>query len=314
MEQAISIEQRIKEVLADDPLFQVIQETPNEQLFFSEPYLLELIEKKYYSTPEVASWFDVTDAQLRYYIKPFEEYLFDGQVTNPTTATLIRLDFKAILKLRMILLLKDEYRVKGLKQLLRINEDGHVIKKVPSPSTEIVAPDDIEYKLNAMSQALEQIMKTGLFKMEQNEDTQQMQLTLNQDFLEQKIKAIPLETSQRLEKIQAITENLEQENTELKKIIEGMMASNKEDIAIRIREKSIEQTVLNRLQNEAAQQYTQQKKPFFHKLFRSTQLEIEKKLFIAAYIEENFSKQLTIALHEYHKQSLEYEDNQNVPS
>lgn len=33
-----------------------------------------------------------------------------------------------------------------------------------------------------------------------------------------------------------------------------------------------------------------------------------------AYVEENFSKQLTVALHEYHKQSLEHKDNQNVPS
>lgn len=49
-------------------------------------------------------------------------------MTNPTTATVIRLDFKAILKLHMILLLKDECRVKGLKQLLRINEDGHVFQ------------------------------------------------------------------------------------------------------------------------------------------------------------------------------------------
>ena len=77
----------------------------------------------------MANWFEVTDAQLRYYIKPFEEYLFNGQAMNPTTANLIRLDFKAILKLRMILLLKDEYRVKGLKQLLRINKDGHMIKQ-----------------------------------------------------------------------------------------------------------------------------------------------------------------------------------------
>ena len=316
MEQIICIEERIKEIFADDPLYQVIKDTPTEQHFLSEPYLHELIEKKYYSTPEVASWFDVTDAQLRYYIRPFEEYLFDDQAANPTTATLIRLDFKAILKLRMILLLKDEYRTKGIKQLLRINEDGHIIKKRPSVSTEVGAPDDIEYRLSAMSQALEQIMKTGLFVMEQNEKTQQMQLTLNQDFLNQKIKAIPPETSQRLEKIQETTKNLEQENAELKKMVEGMMVSNKEDIAIRIREKSIEQTVLNRLQNEAEQHYMEQKTPLFRKLFRSAQLEIEKKLYIAAYIEENFSKQLTIALHEYHKQSLGYQDdqNQNVPS
>ena len=113
MEQTISIKQRVHEMLADDPLFQVIQETPTESTFLSEPYLNELIEKKYYSTPEVAGWFEVTDAQLRYYIKPFEEYLFNEATMNPSTATVIRLDFKAILKLRMLLLLKDEYRVKG---------------------------------------------------------------------------------------------------------------------------------------------------------------------------------------------------------
>lgn len=72
----------------------------------------------------------------------------------------------------MILLLKDEYRVKGLKQLLRINKDGHIIKKRTPSSTEVGMPDNIEYRLNAMSQALEQIMKTGLFKMEQDEESQ----------------------------------------------------------------------------------------------------------------------------------------------
>lgn len=312
MEQTISIKQRIQEILTDDPLFQVIKETPTEQLFLSEPYLNTLIEKKYYSTPEIASWFDVTDAQLRYYIKPFEEYLFDGHASNPTTATVIRLDFLAILKLRMILLLKDEYRVKGLKRLLRINEDGHIIKQAPSPTTEIIVPDDIDYKLNAMSQALEQIMKTGLFTMQQDEDTQQMQLTVNQDFLEQKIKAIPPETSQEFAEIQVITKKLEKENSELKEMVEGMIASNKQDIAIRIREKHIEQTVLNRLQNEALQRYVEEKKTsFFRKLFHSAQIEVEKESYIAAYIAEHFSKQLTQELLEYHAQFV---DPQNASS
>lgn len=53
--------------------------------------------------------FNVTDAQLSYYIKPFEEYLFYDEGSNPTTGFLIQLDYKAVL--RMLLLLKDEYRV-----------------------------------------------------------------------------------------------------------------------------------------------------------------------------------------------------------
>jgi hypothetical protein len=302
MEQTISIEKRIQEILFDDPLFQVIQETPAEQHFLSEPYLTELIEKKYYSTPEVASWFDVTDAQLRYYIKPFEEYLFDGQATNPTTATLIRLDFKAILKLRMILLLKDEYRVKGLKQLLRINEDGHIIKQVSAQ--ENLPEATYDKRLETLSQALAQIMHTGLFQMEQNEDNEEMKLTLNEDFLHQKIKALP-ESSQEIEKLQLLTEQLEQKNQELAEKVEGILISNKEDIAIKIREKHIEQSVLIRLENEALMQYAAKGSQIFGKLFRSTRLEIEKKQFIAAYIDEHFSEQLTQELHQYHKRLVE---------
>ena len=304
MEQTISIEKRIQEVLANDPLFQVIQETPAELHFLSEPYLNELIEKKYYSTPEVASWFDVTDAQLRYYIKPFEEYLFDGQAANPTTATVIRLDFQAILKLRMILLLKDEYRVKGLKQLLRINEDGHIIKQVPTQEN---LPDAMNDKrLDNLSQALTQIMHTGLFQMEQDEDTEEMKLTLNEDFLHKKFKALPSESSQEIEKLQSKTEQLEQKNQELAEKVEGILSSNKEDIAIRIREKHIVQSVLNRLENEALTQYKATKGlQLFGKLFCSTQIEIKKKRYIVAYIDEYFSEQHTYELHQYPERLVE---------
>lgn len=300
MEQTISIEKRIEEVLAHDPLFQVIQDTPTEQHFLAEPYLKELIEKKYYSTPEVASWFDVTDAQLRYYIKPFEEYLFDGQTTNPTTANVIRLDFKAILKLRMILLLKEEYRVKGLKQLLRINEDGHIVKQIP---TQANVPDTTHDKrLDTLSQAFTQIMHTGLFQMEQDEETKEVKLTLNEDFLHQKIKALPAEPSQEIEKLQSKTEQLEQQNQELAEKVEGILTANKADIAIRIREKHIEQSVLNHLETEALAQYAKEKGwQLFAKLFNSTQIEIAKKQYIAAYIEEHFPERLQQELHHYHE-------------
>ena len=304
MEQAITIEQRIKEVLTNDPLFQVIQDTPNEQHFLSEPYLLELIEKKYYSTPEVASWFDVTDAQLRYYIKPFEESLFDGQVTNPTTATLIRLDFKAILKLRMILLLKDEYRVKGLKQLLRINEDGHMIKR--SPTSEILAAPIQDKRLDTLSQAFTQMMQTGLFLIEQDEESEETKIVINEAFLHQQLKALPSESSQDIEKLHALTAQLEQKNQALAEKVEEILTSNKEDIAVKIREKHIEQNALRRLESKALEQYMATKKwGFFAKLFHSSQIEIEKKQYIAAYIDEHFTEQLTQELNQYHEHLIE---------
>ena len=304
MERAISIEQHIQEILSNDPLFQVIKETPTEQYFLSEPYLIELIEKKYYSTPEVASWFDVTDAQLRYYIRPFEDYLFDGQAMNPTTTTLIRLDFKAILKLRMILLLKDEYRVKGLKQLLRINENGHVIKR--RPISEIL-PDSIQDKrLDTISQAFTQIMHTGLFLFEQVEDSEEIKIIINESFLHQQLKVLPSKSLQEIEKLHVITEKLEQKNKALTEKIEEILTSNKNDIAIKIREKHIEQKVLRRLEKEALEQYIATKKGgLFLKIFRLSQIEIEKKQYIAAYVDKHFSEQLKQELHQYHERLVE---------
>ena len=61
--------------------------------------------------------------------------------------------------------------------------------------------------------------------MEQDEDSHKMQLTLNQDFLVQKIKAIPPETSQEIAEIQVVTKQLQQENTTLKEKVEGIIAS-----------------------------------------------------------------------------------------
>ena len=85
----IAIEQKILKLFQEDPLYAVIRDTPLEEILYNDLYLNEIIEKKFYSTPEVASWFDITDAQLRYYIKPFEHYIFDNMTDNPTTATLI---------------------------------------------------------------------------------------------------------------------------------------------------------------------------------------------------------------------------------
>ena len=106
---------------------------PIEETLYTDSYLADIIEKKFYSTPEVSGWFTITDAQLRYYIKPFEHYIFDNMAENPTTSNVIRLNLPAILKLRMIILLKDEYRVKGLKQLLNIQENGYIVKNNPQP-------------------------------------------------------------------------------------------------------------------------------------------------------------------------------------
>lgn len=51
----------------------------------------------------------------------------------------------------MILLLKDEYRVKGLKQLLGIEENGYIIKQQPAATTALVPPDELANKVEEPS-------------------------------------------------------------------------------------------------------------------------------------------------------------------
>ena len=215
MEKATSVEQHIQEILANDPLFQVIKDTPTEQHFLSEPYLFELIEKKFYSTTEVASWFDITDAQLRYYIKPFEHYIFENTTDNPTTATLIRLNLPSILKLRMIILLKDEYRVKGIKRLLGIDDNGYIIKQQPVATTAL-ATDELANKVEVLSNIIQQMMQTGLFNMQPDEENGTMHITINQDYLPQNIKLLSAESAEKLSEIQDRTEKIEKEQDGMK--------------------------------------------------------------------------------------------------
>ena len=179
------MKEKIIELLQDDPLYSVLQDTPLEETLYTDPYLTDIIEKKFYSTPEVASWFDITDAQLRYYIKPFEHYIFDNMTDNPTTATVIRLNLPSILKLRMILLLKDEYRVKGLKRLLGIDENGYIVKNQPAATTALASPDELAKKVDVLSNVLHQMMQTGLFSMQLDEENGAMHITINQEYLAQ---------------------------------------------------------------------------------------------------------------------------------
>lgn len=48
------MKQRIQAVLIHDPLFTVVRDTPKEEVLYSDSYLAEIIEKKFYSIAEVA--------------------------------------------------------------------------------------------------------------------------------------------------------------------------------------------------------------------------------------------------------------------
>lgn len=293
------LQTKITELLQDDPLYSVLQDTPLEETLYTDSYLADIIEKKFYSTPEVASWFNITDAQLRYYIKPFEHYIFDNLTDNPTTATLIRLNLPSILKLRMILLLKDEYRVKGLKRLLGIDENGYVVKQPPT-TTALAPPDELANKVEMLSNVLQQIMQTGLFNIQQDDETGTMHVTINEDYLAQNIKLLSAQSTEQMNEIQKRTEKIQKEQEGMKQQVKEIEDRSKVDIAIKIRERQIENDVHIKLRKEAIQQFMKQKKSgIFAKLFRSSQLELEKEQFIQSYINQYLQENLEAALKKY---------------
>ncbi|KGR88804.1 hypothetical protein [Lysinibacillus odysseyi] len=297
------MKEKVMEILQGDPLYSVICETPLEETLYTDSYLTDIIEKKFYSTPEVAAWFEITDAQLRYYIKPFEHYIFDDMADNPTTATVIRLNMPSILKLRMILLLKDEYRVKGLKRLLGIDENGYIVKQ-PAATTALAPPDELANKVEVLSNVLQQMMQTGLFHMQQDDESGAMQITINESYLAQNINLLSMESIQQLSEVQDRTEKLTEESKSLQKQITELKEENKKDIAFKIRERQIENEVVSTLRTEALEQFAEQKKSgIFAKLFRSAQVELEKERFINQYLAKHLSKRLDKALREYHESS-----------
>ena len=295
---------KIIEILQDDPLYSVLRDTPLEETLYSDPYLADIIEKKFYSTPEIASWFDITDAQLRYYIKPFEHYIFNDLTNNPTTATLIRLNLPSILKLRMILLLKDEYRVKGLKRLLGIDENGYIVKNPSAPTTPLAKPDDLANKVEVLSNVLQQMMQTGLFNMQLDDEKGGMHITINQEYLAQNIKLLSAESAEQLGEIQERTEKIEKEQESMKQQLQKIKDRSKEDIAIKIRERQIESNVTNKLRNKALRAFMEQKRwRIFAKLFRSSQFELEKEQFIEAFIKQHLQANLLEEFKKYNNKN-----------
>lgn len=301
MKETYEMKEKIIEILQDDPLYAVLQDTPLEETLYTDPYLADIIEKKFYSTPEVAGWFNITDAQLRYYIKPFEHYIFDDMTDNPTTATVIRLNLPSILKLRMILLLKEEYRVKGLKRLLGIEENGYIVKNHPAATTALATPDELANQVEVLNNVLHQIMQTGLFNMQQNDETGAMHITVSQDYLAQNINLLSAESTEQLSDMQDRIEKLSEESKSLQKKITELKEENKEDIVVKIRERQIENAVVVTLRTEALEQFTTQKKlGIFAKLFRPSQIELQKERFINQYLAKNLADRLQTTLTEYH--------------
>jgi hypothetical protein len=263
----------IQEELKNDPLLNVIKGTSLEEQLFSEEYLNNLELKRWYSTPEVADWFGINDGQLRYYIKPFHDYLFTND--TPSSSTAIRVNMKTILKLRMIFLLKDEYRVKGLQRLIGLGE-GYVSKKPNNSDSDVpTVRGDLEQRVDALTRMMEQVIKTGLFEVSQGEEGPRIS-----------VKQLPEE------KDSALTKTLSEENSMLRETLEETR-KNQRDIALDIKERRIEMKIRSDLRLEALKKWTEQNKhSFIRKLLRSEQIDLEKENFIQSYVNQHINEHL----------------------
>lgn len=288
-------------IIEHDPLFAVIRDTPLEEVLYRDSYLNDISENKYYSTTEVSSWFDITERKLRYYIKPFELYIFDDSKVQPKTTPAIRLNLPAILKLRMILLLKDEYRVNGLKLLLGMDEYGRFINQQLTATTDFSTTDELSNKVEVLGNVLQQMMQTGLFNLQQEGDKGALQIAVNQEYLMQTILQ-SADSNNQITEIQKETTKLKYDNERLQKQITELREENAKDVVIKVRERFIENEVASALRTEAIKQFSSQNKPgFFAKLFRSSQIELEKEQFVLDYITKHLTDRLEVALIEYYE-------------
>ncbi|MGE7952358.1 hypothetical protein [Lysinibacillus xylanilyticus] len=287
-------------IVQHDPLFVVIQNTPPlEEILYHDDYLAHIEESNYYSTSDVAGWFEITDAKLRYYIKPFEQYIFDNATNSPNTN--IRLNLPAILRLRMILLLKDEHRVKGLKLLLGLDEHDHAHLINHQITATTLSTDDLTNKVDVLGNVLQQMIQTGLFNIFPTEEHGALQVTINQDFFTQKFQLLSSESTLQIEEIQKETAELKEENENLQRQISELQEDSVKDIVQKIRERHIENEIVSTLRTEALQQFsTENKVSFFTKIFRSSQIEMEKEQFVLSYISKHLEERLEVALHNYY--------------
>lgn len=274
----------VLKIVQGDPLFAVLQHTPLEEVLYQDTYLTTIDEAQHYTIAEVASWFDSTDAMLRYYLKPFEQYIFDN--TTPNANGNIRLYLPAIVRLRMILLLKDEYRVKGIKHLLGLDDHGQLLKHQITATTSDA--EELSHKVDVLGNVLHQMIQTGLFQFVPNDEQEALQVTINQDFFTYTI--------------QQETLALQQENNHLQQQIFELQENSVKDIVQKIRERHIENEIVSTLRTEALQQFAlNHKAGFLTRMFKSSQIEMEKEQFVLRYISQHLAERLEVALNDYYE-------------
>lgn len=187
----------IQKVFKDDPLYKALVAREYDKILFSDSFLEEINTAGTYGTVKVADWFNVSDSQLRYYIKPNIAYLVDDD--TPINEFAYRLTFTAIVKLRMMFLLKDDYKMKGLELL--INEEAKVVPKTPSS----LQTNESEV-LDNISKSVKEIANTGIFDIRIDEYTNEPVISLNANFFEKFSKKNTVEEEEKNKLLQTSKE------------------------------------------------------------------------------------------------------------
>ncbi len=299
------VKERIEEQLINDQLFiQVQQREGHLNELFAEELLTFLDLNKWYSTVEVADFFQISDSKLRYYIKPLIGYILPEN--TPSTSSAYRLNYISIIKLKMVLLLKDEFKVAGLQTLIGYGR-GRVVDTSKERAVAFSTnQDDRVEKLESM---LKQILETGLFEVKEVEN-QQPKLGINLEAI-QKLSGSHLIGENIEDKLNDLHEAHEKDKQELVSKIEEL--NQKTDVVAEIEEahkkdkeeliKKIEELnqktdiaalvkrrreITKRAEEEASSLWDQQHKGIFKRLRAS---EYEKRKFINDHVEKALEKE-----------------------
>lgn len=271
------------QLLIDDPLYKILENTPKQEVLLTDDYLSNIVEKSFYPITEVAHWFGISDGQARYYLKPFHTYVFDGEEEEVATLpNSIRLNLKSILKLRMIILLKDEYKVKGLERLLGLSPVIVSKKKDKEPysreTTTLSADNSAQFVTTEMLvELMKGLTETGNFNVVQDADNK-VQIVPSQEF-QQKYQLLDNLDSTIEEKINAAVAQKEQAASnaiaEHEEKIEAIQKQNQRLKEQLLAQRDYEEEALIEWEEKLANDYN-----FFKRIFKARQIEIDKKKFI----------------------------------
>src|SRR5699024_8473721 len=151
--------------------------------------------------------------------------------------------------------------------------------------------------IEILSEALYQVLNTGLFDVQMKDE--KTQVKLNTDMIvklfESSLPAMLGENT--IEEVQNSTAQLAKENESLKQEVEELKERLDSQLnrTTQLQERHSETRLISRLRTEGIDEFaTLRKYGFLKKLFYSTQIEKEKEAFIAEYIDEQLYKTLQI--------------------